>query len=250
MVDQEIQDQVIETKEPLEAVTLDTEHPAEVTPDVEKPGGEKKETAPKPKTFTEEEATAREAKITSELQKKNADIEAQLNRLRMEEQIRQTQQAEAAELAKDRQQVEQGFIGEDVVQQRQQARQYTKQLVQQAQGIQGVVQQLRTEGESLGMALAVYHTAKESAKEDGLNEFQTMELFDQLMKEEKYTSPDQVKGKVAMLRLKKAKEALRAATITPESFDKGPSVSGGVNIDKMSAEEKIEYGLTHPRKNK
>lgn len=240
MDDQVNQDQVIETQDTPVAGELEADHPAEVTPEVAKPGGEKKETpketAPKAevkpvKTFTEEEAearaTEREAKVTSELQRQKADVEAQLNRARYAEQIRLAQIAEADELAKDRAQVEAGYIGEDVVQQRQQARQVTKQLFQQVQGIHGVVQQLRTEGESLGMALAVYHTAKEAAKEDGLTEFQTIELFDQLMKEGKYTSPDQVKGKVATLRLKKVKEALKAATVVPEKFDPGPTGSSG-----------------------
>jgi len=251
--DLEIQDQVVEVRETPVAGELSADHPTDVTPEVEEPGGEEKETPKKeaaPKTFTEEEVTEREAKITSDLQKQKAEAEGQLNRLRYEEQIRQVQQAEAAALAQDREQAEQGYIGEDVVQQRQQARQATKQLVEQAQGLHGVVQQLRTEGEMLSMVTTIYHVAKEAAKEDGLSEFQTIELFDQLMKEGKYSSPDQVRGKVATLRLKKVKEALRAASIIPENFDHGAgaSNSGGVDLNKLSIDELAEMAYSTKKK--
>lgn len=238
MADQETQGQVIETEVTPEPGPTEEGQVTEPVTEAPKPGGEKeviKQVAPKVKTFTEAEVTAREAEITSTLQKQRAESEAQLYRLRMEEQIRQAQKAEDDATAQDKAQVEQGYIGEDVVEQRKQARQVTKQYIQQAQGIGQVVEQLRQEGEMLGMLSAVYHTAKDVAKEDGLNEFQTMELFEQLMRGERPKSPDQVKGKIAELRLKKAKEALRAATATSETFDKGPGVAnvGGMGIEGL-----------------
>jgi len=198
---------------------------------VTEPQKETKAVETKEKVYTQAEVEAARAEVMSAKDREIAEHRQLMARMVMERQIAEAQAAEAQVRARDNSDVESGLITTDEATQRQRARVYTSRLQQEAQQIFPVVHALRNEGEGIGMAVSVYHTVMEVAKEDKLNRFETIELFDKMMSGEKLTHPEQVKTKAANLKLAKAQEALRVAKTVPEKFDSGQG-SGAVSEEQ------------------
>ena len=178
------------------------------------------------RTYTQKEWTEREVARDQEV----AQYRQGMAQIAMQAQIREAQAAEALAQDSDAKAVDAGEMTQTVAQQRQQQRYASLQrqfeAQQQQEAIQGqlaTAQKVLIMGEAVGRALA----AQNLAKEYGL---QPAELLDKSI-----TTFDQMEKTAAKLALRKAQGG--------ETFDSSHMGSTGSNVDKMTPEEMISYGL-------
>ncbi len=143
------------------------------------------------------EKTAKMRADTSEAEKRAAQIV-------MQRQIEQANAEEAKARAKDQQDLDNGFITEDQLNQRAKDRQDQKQLRQ-------TLQKQRQEADALGKVML----ANDLAKEYGIE-------ADALLNDQAITDPLTMVRKASKMALDALKTQLKEATVKPESFDRGP----------------------------
>jgi len=120
----------------------------------------------------------------------------------------------------DKQEVESGAISQREAESRKQLRQQSSQLNQ-------MIRQLTPQAEQLGRIAC----ANEMAKEYGIS-------AEALISDKTLANPQMMERRAAKLALAAKDEALRKATVKPESFDKGPAgKSDGESSEHLSAEQ-------------
>lgn len=214
--------------EHVEVVLADVQKEAVTEP--QQPAAEKP-----PKTYTQKEWQEWETAKDKEV----AQYRQALAQAAMREQIQTMQSAEELARVRDTKALEMGEISEEQVQQKQQQRlaSYQQQVAQQQQQALQQQQLMATRalmewGEKVGRIKLAEDLAKEY-------EIDAAELIG----DKTITNVDQMKGAAAKLALRKAKSERSG----PETFDSGHVGGTRRNIDQMSPEEKVIYGLKQKR---
>ena len=185
------------------------EQPGAATKAESTPAAEVKPEAPKtPKVYTEDEVRQRESRIISTLQAETAQMRDHAARLELTQQIQALAQAEQQAQYKDQQEVTNGLITDQEAAQRKGQRMQHVQTQAELQKMQQTLQQQRQVGEANARILV----AQKISQEYGIP-------FDSIVNEPDPHSMEKAAWKMA---LKTRDEALRKATVKPESFDKGP----------------------------
>jgi len=201
----------------------------EVEPEGEQPGAE----TVAERTYTQAEWSKRESAKDREI----AQYRQAYAQQAMQQQIAQAQAVEAQAQAQDRQAVDDGEITASEAAQNQQRRQQEAQQEHLRQQQLAVAQRTLEQAEQAGRIMAAQDFSKKY--EIDLSE---------LLGDESLTTPTLMEAKAAKVALEKARGELKAAKTGAETFDSGQVGSVGVNLDKLSPEEKIAYGLAHPPK--
>ena len=190
-----------------------------------------------PRTYTQEEWSARE----SAKDKESASLRQMASRFALELQAERAQAAENQHRAADARAVDNGDITEDEAAQRGRQRVADAQVAAERQaGLQGY-QRLMAHGEEVGRLTA----AEDFAREFGVD-------AKELLEDKALTTPDAMRLKARELALEKREAAFKERETGPESFDGGGGGGigagmGGV-IANMDPEEKIRWALDHPPK--
>ncbi len=186
-----------------------------------------------PRAYTEEEWAARESAKDKEV----AGLRQMAVRLALDLQSQKAENTEAQFKAEDARAVENGDITEGEAAQRvRQRADDAKTVAERQAGLQGY-QRLMAHGEEVGRLTA----AEDFGREFGVDP-------KELLEDKVLTTPDAMRLKAQELALDKREAAVKEKEIGPETFDGGGGggVSGGVNVDGLSPEEKITWALAHP----
>jgi len=216
--------------------------PEAETPAETQPGAETE-----PRAYTQEEVSRMQAASDQE--------NARLRRTLAERDLRREMEERGAEEARLRAEearaVQDGDMTEAEARQNQQRRHEDFVRGQERRRQVAAADQMITLAETeIGPLAQAYIEALEVAKEDGLSRFETMELFNEILKDERFTKPEQLTKKIQNIRLKRRDAALKAAKQKPETFDSGQMGSTGASVDSMSPTEKIAWALEHPPRKK
>lgn len=184
------------------------------------------------KTYSEAQWRERETARNREV----ADYRQALAQTVLQAQIRSLQDQEAQSQAQDARAVDTGEITQEQAQQRQQQRiagyRQQMQFQQQREEMGGrleVAQAVLGRAEAAGRILAAQDLAKTYEVDSA-----------ELLKDKAIVNYPQMEAAAAKLALRKAKGA-------PETFDSGHVGGTRRNVDQMSAEEKVAYGLRQRR---
>lgn len=204
----------------VQTTGAETPQSSEQTPVAEQPGAETKtestpaaaevktEALKTPKVYTEDEVRQRESQITGKLQAETAQMRDYAAKLALQQQVQALVQAEQQAQNKDQQEIANGVITEQEAAQRKGQRIQTIQTQAEIQQMRQTLQQQRQVGEGNARILV----AQQISKEYGVS-------FDSIVN---LPDPHAMEKAAWKLALKSKDEALRKATVKPESFDKGP----------------------------
>lgn len=213
------------------------EQPGAGEPPQAEPGEGKK--PPAERTYSQREWSERESAKDQEI----AQAQQAASQAAMQAQIAQQAQAEATAQAKDRSDIDQGLITQAEATQRQQQRQQAQQQVLQAQQR---AMQMQPKMEELGRMMA----AQDMGKRHGVNPYE-------LLNDKALTTPEQMEAKAKELaktvsddKIANLEVQIQALKNGEPFYDQGQAGSAGSAVEKMTAEEKIKYGLAHPVKPK
>lgn len=188
------------------------------------------ETKPVAKTYTEEDVKKRESDLTSKLQAETATYRQYLARMAMQQQIQDAQAQENAAREKDKTDVEQGLITDQEAETRQSKR-------AEAAQIEYTLRAQRQQAEQLGRITL----AHDLATEYGIS-------AEELIKDASIKNPADMIRKAGKIALSERDEKLRAATVKPENYDKGPGAGSVIgDFSKMSPMEKVKWAIEHQK---
>jgi len=192
------------------------------------PSGAEQEAAKPARTYTQKEWSEREAAKDKEI----AEVRKFLAQQALAQEIAQAQAAEAQAQAADRRDVETGEITEADASQRPRQRFQAWQQEMARRQQQGAFERAQAETNE-GLR---FLSAHKMAEEHGVD-------VKELLADQTLTTPILMEAKALKLALEKAKAELKGRG---ETFDSGQVGNLGRNVEAMSAEEKIRYGLTQP----
>ena len=191
------------------------------------------EEAPKLRTYSQEEWSKRESEKDTEI----GGLKNTLSQAAMRAQIAEQQLTETTAQAKDQNEVDQGLLTEVEAKQRQQER------------VRAIQAQPRIE--AMGRLMA----AQDFGERYGINPYellndksiQTPKAMEAKAKEISQATSDAEKLKVSD-EVDELKARIKVLEEGEPRFDRGQSGTSGASVDQMSAEDKVKYGLTHPKK--
>ena len=210
-----------ETQEPAAATASEPETEP-TTQQVQEPSGAsaKPAAAPakEPEPDHQQTLRAREQEIAP-LKRTNA--EAQLRAA-----IADMQAKEERDLQKDRQDVAEGTISQAEATQRATTRQQHRELQWQTQMQQQQLGVLTQQAGKVAYIQAAHIIAGEVGKEEGLSETEVASLTKDLLTGDRLPNPQAMEAKALRIMNKRLRDAVRKASVKPETFVKGPGSTG------------------------